>query len=118
MKININTIILCIGILLIAGLIWFTRPVNHNSMQSDEYRKIDSILNVIQERQIRDSIRNQKSDSILNLVSNNNKMISGFVNELNKINKQLDKTITDINDLNANDLVRFYSTQLPKADNK
>lgn len=118
MKINVNTIILCIGILIIAGLIWFTRPTIPSQVQSDEYRKIDSVLNVIQQRQLRDSVRNQKADSLLNMVSNNNKAISGFVNELNKINYQLDQTITDINNLNANDLVRFYSNQLPQTDSK
>lgn len=118
MKLNTNTIILCVGILLIAGLVWFTRSNGPNSTQFEEYRKIDSLLNVIQQRQLRDSIRNHRADSLLNLVSNNNNFISDFVNELNKINQQLDQTITDINNLNANDLVRFYSSQLPKTDSK
>lgn len=114
MKTNLNTLILCFGILLIAGLIWFTRTPEVNQTQSEEYRKIDSLLNVIQYRQIQDSIRNHKSDSLLNLVSNNNKIISGFIDELEQINNQLNQTIVDINNLNANELIRFYQNQLPK----
>ena len=118
MKIDKNTVILCVGILLIIGTIFFTRPVKHSSTQSDEYRKIDSVLNVIHQRELRDSIRNQRADSLLALVSNNNKVISGFVNELNNINNQLDQTITNINTLNANELVKLYSDQLSKTSNK
>jgi predicted negative regulator of RcsB-dependent stress response len=113
MKFNTNTIILFIGILLIICTIWYNTN-NYNTKQSEEYHKIDSLLNVIQKRQLRDSIRNEKSDSLLGLISNNNKVISGFVNELNKINNQLDQKITNINNLNANDLIRLYSSQLPK----
>lgn len=112
MKFDTKTIILCVGIVLMLGLIWFTRPNKPNITQSDEYRKIDSLLNVIEQRQLRDSIMNQKSDSLLALVSNNNQVISGFVVELNKINNQLDKTIGNINGLNSIDLVRFYNQQL------
>ena len=118
MNIDIKAIILSIGIVLIVLMIWLTRSPQQSFTQHDEYRKIDSVLNVIGQRQQRDSIRNLKSDSLLNVFSNNNKIISGFVNELKKINNQLDQTITDINGLNANDFVRFYSTQLPPASNK
>jgi hypothetical protein len=112
MKININTIILCVGIILIVGVLWITRRGGSESSQSDEYRKIDSVLGVIHERQIRDSIRNHKADSLLNIVANNNDIVSGFVDELNEINKQLDKKINDINGFNANELINFYQTQL------
>lgn len=118
MKININTIILCVGILLIVGIVWYTRSDNSHFSNSEEYQKIDSVLNVIQERQIRDSIRNAKADSLLLLYSENTKAIQGFANELKKINKQLDQTITDINNLNANELILFYAGQLPKTSDK
>jgi len=118
MKITANTIILCIGILLIVGVIWLTRPDSSNSIQSEEYKKIDSVLKVIDQRQIRDSIRNQKADSLLSLVANNNKVISGFVNELNKINNQLDQTLTNINNLTPDQLISLYANQLSQASNK
>ena len=118
MKPNTNTIILCIGILMILGLIWFTRPVNPNTIRSDEYRKIDSLTHVIEARQLRDSIRNLKVDSLLVVVSNNNDAISGFTNELNKIQNKLDKKITDINNLNANDLIQLDTSQLSQTNSK
>ncbi len=116
MKINGNTIVLIIGIILILGFIWFTRPVKPDP--SDEYRKIDSVLKVIEQRQLRDSVRAYKADSIMGVVSNNNKIISGFVKELDKINHQLDQTITNINGFTASQLIQFYSSQLPKTNSK
>jgi hypothetical protein len=116
MKITGNTIVLVIGILLILLAIWFSRP--RKSDQSDEYRKIDSVMRVIEQRQLRDSLRQLKADSILNVVAGNNKAITKFANELSKINKQLGQTLTDISNLNANELVKFYSNQLPQTNNK
>lgn len=118
MKININTIILCVGILLIVGIVWYTRSDSSHISNSEEYQKIDSVLNVIQQRQIRDSIRDTKADSLMLLYGENNKAIQGFANELKKINYQLDQTITNINNLNANELILFYTSQLPKTSNK
>lgn len=112
MKIDTKTLILCIGIVLIIASIWLSRSPKPNTTQSDEYRKIDSIARVIEQRHLRDSIRNQKADSLLQVVSNNNKVIATFVTELKKINIQLGQTITNINNLNANELVKFYGTQI------
>ena len=118
MKINANSIILILGILGIALLVWFTRPAIKTNNQAEEYSKIDSAIARIEQRQIRDSIRNHKADSLLLVVSQSNGIIAGFANELNKINKQLGQTITNINSLNANELVKFYSGQLPPANSK
>lgn len=116
MKFNWNIALFFVGVLLILGFVWAMRPVKTDT--SNEYRKIDSVMNVIEQRQLRDSIRAHKADSIMGVVSNNNNIISGFVSELNQINHQLDQTITNINGLNATDLVILYSNQLPSSNSK
>ena len=117
MKIDWKTVIFCAGIVLIVGFIWFTRPKKQID-ESAAYRKIDSLTLAIKQRNVRDSLKEIKADSLLRIVYNNDNAIHGFADQLQQINTQLGKTITNINGLNATDLIKFYSNQLPHTTNK
>lgn len=113
-KENIRTALIILAI--IVGLIVMSvrQPVVD---ESDSIKDIKDAMARIEKRQLRDSINKHKVDSLFLELLKRDSIIFNYNNQLTNIYDQLHQTIDNIMVLSDDQLIQFYSNQLPKDTN-
>jgi predicted RNase H-like nuclease (RuvC/YqgF family) len=113
MKITKETITLVLGIISIVGIIVLLLLNNPKTDSSKDYQEIRSAMDRIEKRQAMDLIYKARIDSLNGEVIKRDNEILNYQKQITTIYKKYNEKVTYINNLSSDELLRYYTKQLP-----